>query len=132
MNDMFESCTSISSLDLSSFDTSMVTSMDRMFANCLSLTNLDVRSFVLTVCISFIDMFTNTTRELMLEIEKNEELLRKAGNTWSENNNEDSNVVKIPLDILFLVDATGSMGGAINKVKMEIIYIAVNLLKKEV
>ena len=75
-------------------------------------------------------MFTNTTRELMLEIEKNEELLRKAGNTWSENNNEDSNVVKIPLDILFLVDATGSMGGAIDKVKMEIIYIAVNLLKK--
>ena len=114
MNDMFESCTSISSLDLSSFDTSMVTSMDRMFANCLSLTNLDVRSFVLTVCISFIDMFTNTTRELMLEIEKNEELLRKAGSTWSENNNEDSNVVKIPLDILFLVDATGSMGGAID------------------
>ena len=129
MNDMFESCTSISSLNLSSFDTSMVTSMDRMFANCLSLTNLDVVSFVLTNCISFKNMFTNTTRKLMLEIEKNPELLEKVGYTWSEKD-EISNKVKIPLDILFLIDATGSMQSVINKVKNETIYISVYLLEK--
>ena len=64
----------------------------------------------------------------MLSIEKNEEVMIKAGKHWSE---KESNITKKPLDILFLVDATGSMIGSIEKVKEEIIYIAVNLMNKK-
>ena len=74
-------------------------------------------------------MFSNTTRELMLSIEKNEEVMEKAGKTWREE--EETYSTKKPLDILFLTDATGSMSDAIDKVKKDIIHIAVNLMKKE-
>ena len=42
---MFESCSSLTNLDLSSFDTSKVTNMDYMFSDCSNLTSLDLRSF---------------------------------------------------------------------------------------
>ena len=45
MSEMFYKCSSLTSLDLSNFDTSNVTYMDSMFYNCSSLTNLDLRSF---------------------------------------------------------------------------------------
>ena len=131
MNEMFESCSILSSLNLSNFNTEKVTTMDNMFSNCLNLTKLDVTSFHLTSCNSTKNMFTNTTRELMLFIEKNEELMKLAGISWSEREDKDSNITKTPLDLLFLVDATGSMSSVIKKVKDDIIYIAVNLLKKK-
>ena len=131
MNEMFENCISISSLDLSNFKTEKVITMDKMFANCLNLTKLDVTSFHLTRCNSAKNMFTNTTRDLMLFIEKNEELMKLAGMSWSERDDKESNITKTPLNLLFLVDATGSMSSAIKKVKDDIVYIAVNLLKKK-
>ena len=39
---MFDNCTSLTSLDLSGFDTSKTTNMDSMFNNCYGLTSLDV------------------------------------------------------------------------------------------
>ena len=42
---MFGNCTSLTSLDVSSFDTSKVTSISGMFNGCESLTSLDVSSF---------------------------------------------------------------------------------------
>ncbi len=45
MTYMFDHCTGLTSLDLSSFDTSAVTDMDHMFAHCESLTSLDLSSF---------------------------------------------------------------------------------------
>ena len=42
---MFEYCRSLTSLDVSSFDTSAVTDMYGMFESCSALTNLDVSSF---------------------------------------------------------------------------------------
>ena len=45
MEYMFYRCTSLTSLDLSSFDTSKVTDMNNMFRNCSSLTSLDVSGF---------------------------------------------------------------------------------------
>ena len=45
MNGMFSDCESLTSLDLSSFDTSMVTDMRRMFEDCKSLTSLDLSNF---------------------------------------------------------------------------------------
>ena len=43
--EMFSWCSSLTSLDLSSFDTSKVTDMSGMFSGCSSLTSLDLSSF---------------------------------------------------------------------------------------
>ena len=45
MEGMFELCKSLKSLDVSSFNTSKVSSMNSMFASCSSLTQLDVSNF---------------------------------------------------------------------------------------
>ncbi|MCD7950135.1 MAG: DUF285 domain-containing protein [Erysipelotrichaceae bacterium] len=45
MSDMFWSCSSLTSLDLSSFDTSNVTDMSDMFYNCKSLNSLNLSNF---------------------------------------------------------------------------------------
>ena len=127
MSEMFESCSSIINLNLSNFNTEMVINMDRMFSSCLKLEEVDLTSFKLKNCNSTLSMFSNTTRQLMLSIEKNEEVRIKAGMYWSE---KETNITKVPLDILFLVDATGSMGGSIQKVKEDIVYISVNLINK--
>ena len=60
-----------------------------------------VTSFQLTRCNNTENMFSNTTRELMLSIEKNEELMKYAGNSWSEKYDEKSNITKVLLDNYF-------------------------------
>ena len=45
MDYMFNSCSNLTSLDLSSFDTSQVTNMQYMLAQCSNLTSLDLSSF---------------------------------------------------------------------------------------
>ena len=45
MNNMFSNCSSITSLDLSNFDTSNVTNMSAMFNECTNLTSIDLSSF---------------------------------------------------------------------------------------
>ena len=45
MGYMFDDCSSLTSLDLSNFDTSNVTNMRYMFGDCYSLTSLDLSSF---------------------------------------------------------------------------------------
>ena len=45
MSYMFDSCTSLTSLDVSKFDTSNVMSMYQMFNNCRELSNLNVSNF---------------------------------------------------------------------------------------
>ena len=130
MSEMFENCSSIINLNLSNFNTEMVINMDRMFSSCLKLESVDLTSFNLSSCNSTESMFSNTTRQIMLSIEQNEELMIKAGYSWNEQVSNDTNITKIPLDISFIVDATGSMSGAIESVKEKIIYIAVHLMNK--
>lgn len=45
MGSMFSECSSLTSLDLSSFDTSICTNMSGMFSECSSLTSLDLSTF---------------------------------------------------------------------------------------
>ena len=45
MNRMFSNCESLMSLDLSNFNTSQVTDMNAMFGGCSSLTSIDLSSF---------------------------------------------------------------------------------------
>ena len=45
MSEMFESCTNIRTINLSNFDTSKVNGMNFMFGRCFSLTSLDLSNF---------------------------------------------------------------------------------------
>lgn len=45
MSSMFSNCNSLSSLDVSSFDTSQVTNMSGMFRSISGLSSLDISSF---------------------------------------------------------------------------------------
>lgn len=57
MGDMFNSCLNLTSLDLSNFDTSSVWNMKRMFYNCPYITSLDISSFNTSNVIDMGDMF---------------------------------------------------------------------------
>ena len=59
MRDMFASCSSLTSLDLSSFDTSNATNMRSMFAGCSSLTSLDIANFDTSNVTNFDALFNN-------------------------------------------------------------------------
>jgi surface protein len=134
MNEMFFGCSSLVSLYLSNFYTENVITMEKMFDSCIKLETLDISSFKLTRCNNTQFMFRNTTRNLMLSIEKNEEIMKKAGATWSEkisDSEKNESFIKIPLDLAFIVDATSSMRWAINKIKNEIIYISVHLMEQK-
>ena len=48
MNDMFDCCYSLTSIDFTNFDTSSVTEMINMFYSCISLTSMDLSTFVST------------------------------------------------------------------------------------
>ena len=59
MSNMFSSCRSLTSLDLSGFDTSSVTSMYRMFYVCNDLISLDLSSFDTAAVTNMGSMFDN-------------------------------------------------------------------------
>ena len=58
MSSMFSDCSSLTSLDLSGFDTSNVTDMGSMFWGCTNLTTLDISSFDTTKVTNMVSMFT--------------------------------------------------------------------------
>ena len=59
---MFFYCPSLVSINLSSFDTSQVTSMVFMFAECKSLISLDLSNFLTTSVYEYSYMFYNSTK----------------------------------------------------------------------
>ena len=62
MGDMFRGCSSLTSLNVSSFDTSNVTRMYNMFSGCSSLTSLDLSSFDLLKVTSYSSFLYNCTK----------------------------------------------------------------------
>ena len=65
---MFAHCTSLTSLDLSSFDTSNVTDMGYMFYGCSNLTNLNLSSFNTGNVTNFGDMFSGCSSLMDLDL----------------------------------------------------------------
>ena len=65
---MFENCLSLTTLDLSNFDTSNVTDMSYMFRGCTSLTSLNISNFntsrVTDMCAIFSDCSSLTSLDL--------------------------------------------------------------------
>ena len=56
---MFSSCRRLTSLDISSFDTSQVTSMEYIFSDCRGLTSLDFRNATFDKVTSYNNMFNS-------------------------------------------------------------------------
>ena len=68
MYSMFQNCSSLTSLDLSSFNTSQVTKMYSMFQNCSSLTSLDVSGFNTANVTSMDDLFNGCSSLTSLDV----------------------------------------------------------------
>ena len=73
MQHMFNSCSSLTSVDLSSFDTSKVTTMSYMFQDCTALTSLDLCNFNFASDVYVSDMFKGCS--LLNDIYVNENFL---------------------------------------------------------
>ena len=80
---MFQYCTSLEKLDLSSFDTTKVTNMEAMFDHCTSLEYLDLRSF---------DTSNVTNMRMMLSANSNLEAIL-VGDNFSTANVVDGDTV---------------------------------------
>ena len=65
---MFNGCTSLTSLDLSNFDTSAVTSMESMFGDCTRLTSLDLSSFNTSAVTDMARMFNGCSSLTTLDL----------------------------------------------------------------
>ena len=70
MNYMFYNCSSLTSLDVSKFDTSNVTYMVYMFYGCSSLTSLDVSKFDTSKVTDMHGMFYNCSALTSLDVSK--------------------------------------------------------------
>lgn len=68
MEYMFSGCSNLTSLDVSKFDTSKVTSMRWMFNNCSSLTSLDLSNFYTSNVTDMSFMFENCSSLTRLNI----------------------------------------------------------------
>jgi surface protein len=68
MDAMFSNCQSLTSLDLSSFDTSKLTSLYGMFYGCTNLTTLDLSNFNTSNVENFNAMFYNCTSLTVLNL----------------------------------------------------------------
>ena len=68
MGDMFTNCNNLTSLDVSNFDTSNVTNMDSMFFNCSNLTSLNVSNFDTSNVTRMNYMFYNCNKLTTLDV----------------------------------------------------------------
>ena len=68
MSSMFAYCSGLTSLDLSGFDTSAVTSMSRMFAFCSGLTSLNLSGLNTSAVTSMLSMFYNCSGLTSLDL----------------------------------------------------------------
>ena len=68
MTSMFESCSSLTIIDLSGFDTSQVTSMSRMFNSCSSLAIIDLSGFGTSKVTAMDSMFNSCSSLASLDL----------------------------------------------------------------
>ena len=68
MDAMFYNCSSLTSLDLSNFNTSKITDMTYMFNRCKSLTNINLSSFDTSNVSSLYDAFAGLTSLKVLDL----------------------------------------------------------------
>ena len=84
MNSMFDGCTSLVSLNLSSFNTNKVTSFVSAFQNCINLVTLNVDSFVLSSVSANINRFGTTFRGCTALSNNSLNSILKMLSTWTK------------------------------------------------
>jgi len=81
MSCMFRGCSSLKSIDLSSFNTTNVNYMSCMFRGCSSLKSIDLSSFNTTnvndMCGMFYECFSLKRENIKIKVTKNEKLLKQ-------------------------------------------------------
>ena len=82
MGQMFDGLAKITELDLSSFDTSNVTSMAAMFHNCSSLKALDLSNFNTKKVTGMVNMFLNATNLQTIYVGPNWSTQSSAAYIW--------------------------------------------------
>ena len=68
MSYMFSNCTSLTDVNLKSFNTSVVTDMSSMFESCIEMSSLDLSSFNTQKCKKFNNMFANTNKSITVSV----------------------------------------------------------------
>ena len=68
---MFLACVQLTSLDLSNFDTSKVTSMAHLFHNCINLEYININKFTDEALNDTTDMFNNLPNNIIVCITPN-------------------------------------------------------------
>ena len=68
MTEMFYGCSSLTSLNVSSFDTSSVNNMRNMFRECSGLTDLNLRNATFASVTSYNGMFSNITSGINITV----------------------------------------------------------------
>ena len=77
MSFLFNNCTSLETIDMI-FDTSNVESMESMFSNCENIKTLDLSSFSTEKCSNFDNIFENCgVEKVIIDKDKNKELIKK-------------------------------------------------------
>lgn len=83
---MFQNCETLTTLDLSSFDTSKVTSMNNMFKGCGSLETIGLDGFTVGNETTVVDMFDGCSKLTSVKISpKNEKIATALGDGWTYN-----------------------------------------------
>ena len=87
MYSMFDSCISLTSLDLSNFNTSNVTNMEYMFGYCSHLTSLDLSNFNTSNVTSMRDVFIScrSLKDVYINVEAT--LMKLTNNLTSSDDN---------------------------------------------
>jgi surface protein len=91
---MFESCSGLTNLDVSNFNTSNVTNMSYMFCTCSGLTNLDLSNFITSNVTNMSAMFRYCKSLTNLDI-------RKFG--FTKVTNYSGMFDEVPIDCLIIV-----------------------------
>ena len=68
---MFDNCESLYDLDLSNFDTSLITDMSYMFSNCITINSIDISSFDISNVNDMSYMFFNCYNLEILNVNNN-------------------------------------------------------------
>ena len=94
MQRMFQNCSSLISLDLSNFNTANVTDMNSMFSNCINLTDLDVSKFDTVNVTDMHSMFSNCSSLINLDFRNATFSATSYGSMFSSVNHAISVIVK--------------------------------------
>lgn len=106
-SNMFDNCTKLKEVDLTSFSTSTVINMNNMFSGCISLETLDLHNFVTTNLTNTSDMFYGCTKLKNINMSNfTFNNITSYDRMFGENYSESGNY-RIPTDCYILVkDAT--------------------------